>query len=35
MLEGRPTLEAQAPLRTRLTKQPVIEQPLLFGYEEA
>jgi DNA mismatch repair protein MutS len=29
-LEGRPSLETQAPLRGRLAKVPVIEQPLLF-----
>jgi DNA mismatch repair protein MutS len=29
-LEGRPTLEAQAPLRGKLAKAPYIEQPLLF-----
>ena len=29
-LEGRPTLEAQAPLRGKLAKAPVFEQPLLF-----
>jgi DNA mismatch repair protein MutS len=29
-LEGRPTLEAQAPLRGKLAKTPVVEQPLLF-----
>ncbi|GAC1415664.1 MAG: DNA mismatch repair protein MutS [Candidatus Velthaea sp.] len=29
-LEGRPTLEAQAPLRGKLAKTPVIEQQLLF-----
>jgi DNA mismatch repair protein MutS len=29
-LEGRPTLEAQAPLRGRLAKVVAIEQPLLF-----
>ncbi|MFN2461657.1 MAG: DNA mismatch repair protein MutS, partial [Candidatus Velthaea sp.] len=30
-LEGRPTLEAQAPLRGKLAKTPVVEQPLLFS----
>jgi len=29
-LEGRPSLETQAPLRGRLAKIPIIEQPLLF-----
>jgi DNA mismatch repair protein MutS len=29
-LEGRPTLEAQAPLRGKLAKTPLFEQPLLF-----
>jgi DNA mismatch repair protein MutS len=29
-LEGRPTLEAQAPLRGKLAKAPLFEQPLLF-----
>jgi len=29
-LEGRPTLEAQAPLRGKLGKVPVTEQPFLF-----
>ncbi len=29
-LEGRPTVEAQAPLRGRLTRSTVTEQPLLF-----
>ena len=29
-LEGRPTLETQVPLRGRLAKPAVIEQPLLF-----
>jgi DNA mismatch repair protein MutS len=29
-LEGRPTLEAQAPLRGKLGKAPLFEQPLLF-----
>ena len=29
-LEGRPTLEAQAPLRGKLAKIPIVEQPLLF-----
>jgi DNA mismatch repair protein MutS len=29
-LEGRPTLDAQAPLRGKLAKAPICEQPLLF-----
>jgi DNA mismatch repair protein MutS len=29
-LEGRPTLEAQAPLRGKLAKAAMFEQPLLF-----
>ncbi len=29
-LEGRPTVETTVPLRGKLTKSPVVEQPLLF-----
>ena len=29
-LEGRPTVEAAVPLRGKLSKPAVIEQPLLF-----
>jgi hypothetical protein len=30
VLEGRPTLEAAVPLRGKLAKPGVVEQPLLF-----
>jgi len=30
VLEGRPTLEVSAPLKGRLAKPAVTEQPLLF-----
>jgi DNA mismatch repair protein MutS len=33
VLSGRPTLEAQAPLRGKLTKPAVAEQPLLFDVQ--
>jgi DNA mismatch repair protein MutS len=33
-LEGRPTLETQVPLRGRLAKPAIVEQPLLFDLAE-